>query len=137
MFAFQVSWNGGETISFQEVSGLDSETQTIDYRGGNRPGDATIKKPGIRKYGDITLKRGVFASERASRDWIARIKSNLIQRATVIIELVDAAGKPRMRWKLKNAFPAKFTGPTLNAKGNDVALETLVLAHEGLTREDD
>ncbi len=119
--------------NFQEVSGLDVEAQIIEYRHGNSPDFSTIKMPGIKKYGNITLKKGVFKSDNKFWAWFEKIKMNTIERQTVTISLLDEAGAATMVWTLKNAWPTKITGTDLKSDGNEVAVETLEIAHEGLT----
>jgi len=130
-FYFSVSIDG-KVMPFQEVYGLDTETQIIEYRAGNSKQFSTIKMPGIRKTGNVTLKKGVFAKDNALYDWYKDIKMNLIKRAAVTISLLDESGAPTMVWTLVNAWPTKITGTDLKADGNEVAVETLELAYEGL-----
>jgi phage tail-like protein len=131
-FQFEVKWDD-KVMSFQEVSGLDIEAQPIEYRHGDSKVFSTIKMPGIKKFSNITMKRGVFANDNKFSDWLNQIKMNTIKRTTMTISLLDEAGKPTMVWTLINAWPTKITGTDLNATGNDVAIETLEIAHEGLT----
>ncbi len=131
-FYFKVEVTGLEA-GFQEVSGLDVEAQIIEYRHGNSPDFSTIKMPGIKKYGNITLKKGVFKSDNKFWAWFEKIKMNTIERQTVTISLLDEAGAATMVWTLKNAWPTKITGTDLKSDGNEVAVETLEIAHEGLT----
>lgn len=130
-FRFSVNIDGS-LMSFQEVSGLDTETQVIEYRAGDSKTFSTTKLPGIRKFGNVTLKRGVFAKDSALFDWYTRIKINVIQRSTVTITLLDESGAPAMAWTLSNAWPTKVTGTHLKSDGNELAVDTLELAHEGL-----
>jgi len=123
----------GTNLRFQEVSGLDAESQPIEYRAGSSPSFGAIKMPGIRKFSNITLKRGVFAKDNRLFDWLTAIKSRTTTRSTVTITLVDETGHAAMRWSLVNAWPVKISGPDLKAEGNEVAIETLELGHEGLT----
>lgn len=131
-FYFQVKV-GDAQIAFQEVSGLDAEAQVIEYRHGNSPEFSTIKMPGIKKYGNVTCKKGVFAKDNGLWDWFTKIKMNVIERKTVVISLLDELGKPTMVWTLANAWPTKITGTDMKSDGNEVAVETLEIAHEGLT----
>jgi phage tail-like protein len=119
---------------FQEVSGLSTEVTVAEYRNGNEIENHVRKIPGIYKAGDVTLKRGVIGAEAFSQ-WIRAVRDGEQNvRATVTIELFDEAHEgPVMTWVLSNAFPNKYTGPTLNAKGGtDVAMEELVLVCEKL-----
>ncbi|KAA6345998.1 hypothetical protein EZS27_005578 [termite gut metagenome] len=129
-FAVEVA---GLDASFQEVSGLEMEAQVIEYRHGNSKEFSTIKMPGIKKYSDITLKKGVFKGDNKFWDWFNKIKMNTIERQPMTIKLLDEAGSPTMVWTLINAFPTKITSTDLKSDGNEVAVETLVVAHEGLT----
>ncbi len=132
-FSFLVSWGSQTKIPFQEVSGLDSETQVIEYRHSNSPNYSTIKMPGIKKYGNVTMKKGVFVKHDSFWDWYSKIKMNTITRTTVVIQLMDEAGKPAVTWTLANAFPVKISAPAMKSDGNEVAIETIEIAHEGLT----
>ncbi len=131
-FYFQVQIAGQE-VAFQEVSGLDIEAQVIEYRHGNSKEFSTIKMPGIKKSGNVTLKRGVFKGDNTFWDWFNAIKMNTIERKEVVISLLDQEGSPTMVWTLKNAWPTKITGTDLKSDGNEVAVETLEVAHEGIT----
>ncbi|MCT4639731.1 MAG: phage tail protein [Bacteroidales bacterium] len=124
--------SGGGVVSFQEVSGLDVEAQIIEYRHGDNPVHSTIKMPGIKKYGNVTLKKGVFAKDNKFWDWLNKIKLNTIERTTVTIKLLDEGGSETMTWTLSNAWPTKITSTDLKSDGNEVAVETIELAHEGV-----
>lgn len=131
-FYFQVKI-GDTEVAFQEVSGLDIEAQIIEYRHGNSKEFSTIKMPGIKKTGNVTLKKGVFVKDNAFWDWFNQIKMNTIERKTVVISLLDEEGNPSMVWTLNNAWPTKITGTDMKSDGNEVAVETVEVAHEGLT----
>ena len=132
-FRFEVKLGDGEVMSFQEVSGLDIEAEPIEYRHGDSKEFPTVKMPGRKKYSDVTLKKGVFRGDGRFWDWFNEIRMNTIKRQTVTISLLDEAGKPTMVWTLANAWPSKISGTDLKAEGNEVAVETIVIAHEGLT----
>ncbi len=133
-FSFEVKWDSN-VMSFQEVSGLDIEAQPIEYRSGDSKNFSIIKMPGLKKFSDVTMKKGVFKSDNKFWDWFNQIKMNTIKRVPVTISLLDEAGKPTMVWKLTNAWPNKITGTDLKSTGNEVAVETIVISHEGLTIE--
>jgi phage tail-like protein len=130
-FYFQVKI-GDKQIPFQEVSGLDIEAQIIEYRHGNSPDFSTIKMPGIKKTGNVTLKKGVFVKDNGFWDWFNKIKMNTIERQTVVISLLDEGGNPTMVWTLANAWPTKITGTDMKSDGNEIAVESIEVAHEGL-----
>jgi phage tail-like protein len=89
--------------------------------------------PGMKKFGNVTMKKGVFKSDNKFWDWFNQIKMNTIKRVPVTISLLDEAGNPTMVWTLSNAWPTKITGTDLKAEGNEVAVECIEIAHEGLT----
>jgi len=130
-FHFEVKWDA-EVMSFQEVSGLDIEAQPIEYRHGDSPEFSTIKMPGIKKTGNVTMKKGIFKSDNKFWDWFNEIKMNTIKRVPVTISLLDEAGAPTMVWTLANAWPSKITGTDLKSDGNEVAIESIEIVHEGL-----
>jgi len=88
---------------------------------------------GIVKSENITLKKGVFENGTNFWDWYNDIKMNPTQRETVVIQLLDESGRPTMTCTLANAWPTKVSGTDLKSDGNEVAIEILELAHEGLT----
>ncbi|MFK7934999.1 MAG: phage tail protein [Saprospiraceae bacterium] len=132
-FYFKVTFGDKGSGSFQEVSGLDTETQIIEYRAGNSRQFSNIKMPGLQKFSNVTLKRGVFENSNSLFDYLTAIKMNTIERITVSIELLDESGKPQMTWTLANAWPTKITGTDLKSDGNEIAIESIELAHERLT----
>jgi phage tail-like protein len=135
-FHFQVDW-GGTRIGFTEVTGLDVETEVIEYRDGASPEYAKRKIPGMRKYGNITLKRGIFASDNDYFDWFNTVTLNRIERRDVTVSLLNESHEPVVVWKVKNAWPAKITSTDLKADGNEIAIETMEVAHDGLTIQND
>lgn len=130
-FYFSVSIDGKE-YPFQEVSGLDTETQVIEYRNSNSNSFSTIKMPGITKVGNVTLKKGIFVKDNNFWNLFSQIKMNTIKRVTVIIKLLDETGKPTMTWTLQNAWPTKIQVSDMQSDSNEIAIETIELAHEGL-----
>ena len=132
-FYFKVSVTDVGDISCSEVSGLETEYDMIEYRAGDSPVFTKQKMPGMRKASDVTLKKGIFKDDKARWDWINSIKLNTIKRATVTISLLDESGKPVKTWELTNAWPKKITVEGFKADGNTAAIETLILAHEGVT----
>ncbi|WP_298902841.1 phage tail protein [uncultured Psychroserpens sp.] len=119
-------------VAFQEVSGMDVENQIIEYRKSNSKLFSTEKMPGIVKYGNVTMKRGVVLNDRTFWDWHAEIAMNTIKRRTVTIKLLDEKGSVTMKWTLHNAWPTKITSTDLKSDGNEVAIDSLEIAHEKL-----
>ena len=108
-FHFEVKWDSA-VMHFQQISGLDAESQPIEYRRGDSPQFSVVEMPGIKKYSEVTMKKGVFKSEHKFWDWFNQIKMNTIKRK-----------------------PIKISGTDLKSASNEVAVETLVISHERLT----
>lgn len=88
--------------------------------------------PGIKKYGNITLKKGIFKDDKALWDLYNLVKLNTFERKTVTISQLDDKQSVAMSWKLTNAFPSKITVTDMKSDGNEAAVETMEIAHEGL-----
>jgi phage tail-like protein len=136
-FHFKVTIGAKDALdgAFQEVSGLNSETQVIEYRHSTSPNYSTIKMPGIRKVGNITLKRGIFKSDNSFWTWYNSPKQNTIKREVIVIELMDESNAAQMKWTLTNAWPTKITGADMKADGNEVAVHSVEIAFETLNVE--
>lgn len=132
-FYFSVDWGNMANIPFQEVSGLEVESAPLEYRKGNSSAFSGVVMPGIKKYGQVTLKKGVFANDNSFRDWYNKIKMNTIERQNVVVKLLGEGGEPIMIWTLTNAWAVKVTASDLKSDGNEVAVERIEIAHEGLT----
>jgi phage tail-like protein len=135
-FHFQAEW-GGVRIGFTEVSGLDAETEVIEYRDGASLEYSKRKIPGMQKYPNVTLKRGVFASDNDYFKWWNTVALNTVERRSVTISLLNEKHEPVMVWKVKNAWPSKIASTDLKADGNEIAIESIELAHDGLVIQND
>lgn len=135
---FQVTWGDSQnTVSFSEVSGLAMEADAIDYRGG---ADVTLcvqKIPGLKKYGNVTCKRGIMpaAAGNGLFEWYQTHVAGSVERREVTVSLLNEELTPVMAWKLKSAWPAKIEGPGLKGSGNEIAIESMELVHEGMQVE--
>jgi phage tail-like protein len=132
-FYFMVDWGSTTNIPFQEVSGLEIQAEALEYRHGNSPVFSKINMPGMVKNNNITMKKGVFANDNSFWDWYGKIKMNTIERQNVVIKLLDEGGNPTMTWTLNNAWPTKISSTDLKSEGNEVAVESIEIMHEGLT----
>lgn len=128
-FRFLVEIDGIVAAGFSECSGLTAEIDIIEYREGGDPTTAR-KIPGLRKYTSIVLKRGL-TNDKSLWNWFKNVLDGNVQRANGSIVLLDASGNEVARWNFHNGWPSKWEGPTLNAKANEVAIETLEISHEG------
>lgn len=131
-FQFLVKVDGTEFF-FQEVSGLSTEHSVIEYRVGHWSTFSTIKMPGIKKYNNVTMKKGSYKGDLALHNLHETIKLNVYKRVPVIISLLDEAQAPVMTWTLSNAFPSKMTYPDMKADNSAPAIETIEWAFETLT----
>ncbi|MEO1259487.1 MAG: phage tail protein [Bacteroidota bacterium] len=139
-FHFIVEWGEDFQIGFTEVSGLDFETEAIEYREGSSKKYNKTQQPGLTKFSDVTLKRGTFEGDYSFyEEWK---KTYFFQegnstgsqfRRTVTIKLLNENHEPIITWQLENAWPSKIQSTDLKADTNEIALETMILKHEGLT----
>jgi phage tail-like protein len=130
-FHFAVEW-GGRRLGFTEVTGLDMQIEPIEYREGNSKEYLKTVMPGMHKFSHITLKRGSFANDTDFYAWINTVNLNQIERRDLTITLQNENHEPVFTWKVKQAFPVKVQASDLKSDGNEVAIETIELAHEGL-----
>ena len=130
-YHFSVEWGSG-SIGFYEVTGLCIENEIIEYREGSHPEHATLKMPGKRKYSNLVLKRGVTKGNFEFYQWMKTINGSTVEKRDVVIKLLNEAHEPVMAWRARNAWPCKISAPDLKANSNEVAIETIELAHEGL-----
>ena len=131
-FHFEVKWDSN-VMSFQEVSGLDIQSEEIKYRSDDSKQFSVIKMPGMKKFGNVTMKKGVFKGDNKFWDWLNQIKLNTIKRVPITISLLDESSAPTMVWTLANAWPTKISSTDLKAESNEVAIESIEIVHEGLT----
>lgn len=136
-YNFVVDFGGSEAPTsaqggFSDVSGLGTEITLMEYRQGNDVENRVRKVPGLHKAGDVTLKRGIMGL-KSFWDWINIVRRDPEHKRTVHIVLQDEQHNPVLAWKLINARPMKWTGPTLAAKGgSDVAIEEMTFSAEGI-----
>jgi phage tail-like protein len=132
-FNFVVEIDGLAVAAFSEVSGLESETEVIEYRAGGEAG--TVRKlPGLTRFANIVLRRGV-TQDAELWDWRKAVEQGTVDRRNGSIVLLDDDRTPVLRWTFRNGWISKWVGPDLNATANEVAIETIEIAHEGLTRD--
>ncbi len=129
-----VSDGSGEIqAAFSEVSGLGVEITPIEYRTGAEA--TTVRKlPGLRKYSNVTFKRGITGDLRFW-EWIKQPLQGEVLRSSVTVTLLDEKREPVLQFRLFRAWPVRFEGPTLNATTNDVAIELMEICHEGMDIE--
>ncbi|MCQ5128643.1 phage tail protein [Butyricicoccus faecihominis] len=133
-YNYDVSIDGKSVGGFSEVSAPDVTIDPIEYREGNFKANTAGKQPGLVKYGNVTLKWGTTAVTDLY-NWAKEVEHGTINRKTVTISLLSDTGDELAKWSLTDAWPTKYTAPDFNATNNEVAIESLELVHEGLTRE--
>lgn len=131
-FNFLVEIDGIVRAAFHEVSGIDTSIDLIEHREGGE-NITTRKYPGQVKFSNLTLKWGM-SDDHELYDWHRQWATGdpAAKRRNGSVVLLDRAGQEKRRWNFFNGWPAKWTGPSLNAEANDVSIETLEIAHEGL-----
>jgi len=133
-FNFRVEFIGLSVAAFSEVSGLTADGDAADYREGTDPVNSVRKLPALRKYTALMFKRG-YTPDDTLWKWYARIASGANERYHGSVILMNEAHKDVMRWNFENAFVNKMEGPGLKAAGNEVAIESMDIVHEGLMLE--
>jgi len=127
-----VEIDGLEAGGFSEASGFDASIDVIEYREGDMV-QTPMKLPGLKKYGNITLKKGV-ADSMVMYEWMIAGVEGEVERKTITITILDETETATASWQVINAWPAKYTAPDFSATTSDVAIESLEIAHEGMTR---
>jgi phage tail-like protein len=131
-YNFLVEIDGISRGAFHECSGFDSTIDVIEHREGGE--NTTLRKlPGMTKYSNLVLKWGI-TDDLELYEWHRQVVDGEISRRNGSIVLLGRAGEEVARWNFVRAWPTKWDGPDLNAEANDVAVEMLELAHEGIER---
>jgi len=134
VFHFSVSLGGGAPIGFSEVSGLSQEVQAIEYRDGLMSYTTLpLKRPGLKKAGNITLKRGIVQADNTFYTWLNNSGQPNVDRRDLTITLLNDENNPVFVWSITQAWPVKIEGPGLKATGNEIAIESIEITHEGIT----
>lgn len=134
-FNFLLEIDGIAKAGFSEVTGLNAETNVIEYREGGDATNTMRKLPGLEKYGNVTLKRGVSADPELFKWHKAVMDGDIVRDEAMSIVLLNEKREESVRWNLRQAWPAKWVGPDLKAGANEIAIESLKLAHEGVERQ--
>lgn len=126
-FYFRVRLGDKGEMVCQEIVGLDSETDMIAYRHGNSP---VFSMPGVNKTAEVTLKKGTLSSDAPFLDYL---RADPFEKLSVTIQLLDESEAVTIQWTLDNAYPVRLSGTDLNSEAGEIAIDEIVLAHEGLT----
>ena len=133
-FNFLLEIDGITNAGFSECSGLNMENTPIEYREGKDAFLTPRKQPGLMKYGNITLKRGVTKNPELV-NWLVDAEKGDVTRRNVSIVLQDELHQEAVRWNLREAWASKWMGPDLKANASEMAIESLEITHEGLVRQ--
>ena len=131
-FRYKVEIDGLEAGGFSEASGFDASIDVIEYREGDMV-QTPMKIPGLKKYGNITLKQGV-ADSMVRYEWMIAGVEGEVERKTITITILDETETAAASWQVINAWPTKYTAPDFNATSSEIAIESMEIAHEGMTR---
>jgi phage tail-like protein len=132
-YNFRIEIDSIQRAGFRECSGLDTTSAPIDYREGTDGQYSPRKLPGQSTYANITLKGGI-TDDAGLWDWRKKVIDGKTERKNVSIVLINESGEDKLRWNFINAWPTQWTGPGFNASENQVAIETLVIVHEGMNK---
>ena len=132
-FRYRVEIDGLDAGGFSEVSGFDNTFEVVEYRQGDNIAITPRKLPGLIKYGNITLKWGA-CENMVLYNWLMDINAGTIAQKTLTITSLAEDGSPAAAWRVINAWPTKYTAPDFNTTASEVAIESIELAHEGITR---
>ncbi|MBM3235937.1 phage tail protein [Candidatus Poribacteria bacterium] len=132
-FRYRLEIDGIQQAGFSDASGFDTTVDVVEYREGNET--PTVRKlSGLTKYGNLTLKWGITDSSMELYKWHRAGFLGKVERKNISVIVLDEEGSDVARWNFIQAWPTKYTPPTLTAKGNEVAIETLEIVHEGMER---
>ncbi|NEP00804.1 MAG: phage tail protein [Symploca sp. SIO2E9] len=136
-YNFKVEIDGITRAGFRNCSGIETTQEISTYREGTDKSLSARQIPAMLTLSQVTLSRGI-TDDRELWDWrikVATAKDPSEYRKNMSIVLWDDAGNEKIRWNLINCWPVKWTGPTLDSTSNEIAIETLEIAHEGITVE--
>ena len=129
-YSFRVEIDGITRAGFQSCSGLEASQEANTYREGTDRGRTMRKMPGLITYGDITLNRGI-TSDAELWQWRDAVMSGDVDRRNLSIVLMNDKGEDAIRWNFRNCWPTTWSGPSLDASSDEVAIEEMTLTHEG------
>ncbi len=131
-FRYKVEIDGIDAGGFSEATGFDASIDVVEYREGDME-TTPSKVPGLKRYGNITLRQGLVDST-AIYDWMITGVNGAVDRKTITITLLDEEGAPAASWQVINAWPMRYTAPDFKASASEVDIESIEIAHEGMTR---
>lgn len=134
-FRFTASFQGLGTSSFRSVQGFSTDVAVTEYREGAF-GRLTVRKlPGLATYTEITLEKGLYSNPLLYNYFHAFLDGETFTPVNATITVYDNAGEATASWRVINAWPSRYESGGLDASNSEVLVETLVLQHEGITRD--
>lgn len=134
---FLLEIDGIGVAGFNQATIPENSTEATEYREGDDP--PTVRKLwSLNSFGDLTLQRGAAENSTELFEWRQLVEQGNVDdaRRTIAIVLLDEEGEPGARWEFRNAWPRQYDAPDLDATGNEVAIESLEIVHEGMERVD-
>ncbi|MDO4540881.1 MAG: phage tail protein [Syntrophomonadaceae bacterium] len=131
-YRYKLEIDGLEAGGFSEVTGFDASIDVIEYREGDMV-QTPMKVPGLKKYGNITLKKGLTDS-MVLYEWLISGVEGPVDRKTITLTALDESGEATASWQIIQAWPMKYTAPDFSATSSEIAIESIEIAHEGTTR---
>jgi phage tail-like protein len=120
---------------FSECTIPEASTEAVEYREGNEP--PTVRKlKGLNSYGNLTLQWGITDNSMELYEWWQTVEQGDVDSARRLIAVIvlDEEGNAGPRWEFTDAWPRQYDAPDLNATGNEVAIESLEVVHQGMER---
>jgi len=128
-YNYRVEIDGLTVAGFSEASGLTWDTDPVEYRNGNDRRMTVRKLSGLRKFSNITLKRG-YTDDTQLFDWYRQNLNGAVDRRNGAIILMNEDPEDVLRWEFEEGWVCKYTGPTMTATSNDVAIESVEICVE-------
>jgi phage tail-like protein len=133
-YNFRLEIDGIQRAGFRDCKGIDVKSEPIKYREGTDKAYTSRQLPGMWTPTPLVLSGGVYADDKSLSDWHQQTVNGKTERKNGSVCLLDESGEEKIRWNFVDGWPSGLEGPSLNAVGNEVAIETLTIAHEGITR---
>jgi phage tail-like protein len=134
-FNFLVQVDGDTVAGFREADLPEAKIEIAGYREGSERGNTIRRLPGRVEYGPLILRRG-FAGDRTLFQWWRNVADGNLDRRNVVVILRDQSGREVARWAFRDTLPTKYTAPSFNARGTDVAIESIELTVEDMELEE-
>ena len=132
---FLLEIDGIVQAGFSQATIPEASTEPIEYREGNE-GPTMRKLAGANSYGNLTLQWGTTPDSIELFEWRRLVEQGQVDEArrSIAVILLDEQGEPGARWEFRDAWPQQYDAPDLDASGNEVAIESMEIVHEGMER---